>query len=457
MRQISTLILVVMGFVALATGCAQGSSASQTIESGGVTRSYLLYQPANLPSGEVPLVIGLHGAGPGGGPLPFENGNGFDQLADQDGFIVAYPAALGTTPSTGALWHMGCCDATQNSSDDVEFINALIDHLVATANVDSRRVYVIGFSVGAAMAYRMGCESDKVAGVGSVGGWERLSVACHPSHPVSVYEIHGTADSYNGSCGEGTTSNEDCLDGFGTPGYSPSVHQVNEQWRAADQCPATATTQVLGAVTRETWEPCGGSSGVRLDTIQNGGHCWPTQTTCGNFSGSAALWDFLSAHPLSFRPGEGEGPGEEEPGEEEPGEEEVPPGEEEPGEEEAPGEEVPPAEEEVPPGEEVHGEQPKRGDGGPPGASAVTTGAHSPTSSGRQSHLTCTVPKLRGLHLGAARRVARRAGCVIGPVHRRMRSKRAGGLIVRWQSLRTGSVHKAHTKIAVGVRRARGH
>lgn len=424
MRQTFSLILLVMGFVALASGCAHGSpSTSQTIESGGVTRDYLLYQPANLPSGEVPLVIGLHGAGPGGGAQPFENGNGFDQLADQDGFVVAYPEALGSTPTEGAVWHMGCCDATQESSDDVEFIEALIGHLVATDNVDPRQVYVVGFSVGAAMAYRVGCESNKVAGVGSVGGWERLSVACHPSHPVSVYEIHGTADSYDGKCGEHTTSDEACYPGgFGTLGYSPSVRHVNEQWRAADNCPATPpTTQTpVPGVTRETWGPCGGGSAIRLDTIQNGGHCWPTQTTCGNYGGSAALWAFLSAHPLPFRPGE-EPPDEEE---------ELPPDEEE---------ELPP-DEEVPPKEEL----PPPGGGGPPDPVAVTP----------DSATACTVPNLRGRHLDDARRVARHAGCRIGHVHRTgdaSGANTASALIVRWQSLRSGTVRDAETRVAVMV------
>ena len=307
-RRVCSAVLAVV-LVATATGCASdrgpaqaSASTTQTITSNGVSRTYLLYQPANLPAGPVPLMVALHG-GTSPSPGGMESLTGFDSLADEQGFLVAYPA------SQSGGWHIGCCTAARSSPDDLEFIDDMIGHLVATDNVDPDRVYVTGFSVGAYMAYRMACESPDVAGVGSTGGSEILSTPCAPDHPVAVFEIHGTQDYYGGSCGGTSQSDEACQGAVGTSGYEPSVQEVNEQWRGTDACPATDSTQAFGSVTQDIWDPCEGGSGVRLDTIQEGGHCWPTPTTCGNFSASTAFWGFLSAHSLAapFAPGPGKG------------------------------------------------------------------------------------------------------------------------------------------------------
>ena len=141
-----------------------------------------------------------------------------------------------------------------------------------------------------------------VAGAGSAGGSEILSTPCAPQHPVSIFEIHGNKDFYGGSCGGQTESDAECPDGFGTTGYEPSVEQVDEQWRGIDGCPATGATQSFGTIAEQTWGPCEGESGVRLDTNEGGKHCWPTPTTCGDFSASEAFWDFLSAHRLASAP-----------------------------------------------------------------------------------------------------------------------------------------------------------
>ena len=408
---ISLLVLV-----AVASGSAADSSlasTTQTITSNGVSRTYLLYQPANLPAGPVPLMVALHG-GTSPSPGGMESLTGFDSLADEQGFLVAYPA------SQSGGWHIGCCTAARSSPDDLEFIDDMIGHLVATDNVDPDRVYVTGFSVGAYMAYRMACESPDVAGVGSTGGSEILSTPCAPDHPVAVFEIHGTQDYYGGSCGGTSQSDEACQGAVGTSGYEPSVQEVNEQWRGTDACPATDSTQAFGSVTQDIWDPCEGGSGVRLDTIQEGGHCWPTPTTCGNFSASTAFWGFLSAHSLAAPP--------EEPGGEEPPAEEEPQGEPGPGEEPQPGDRNPTT------------DRPSAGAGqtaGPP------PGEDPPRAS-------CVVPDLRGRHLAAARRLAHRRGCDVGHV-RRMGSSADDELVVRWQSLRSGTVHAARSKVGLVV------
>jgi polyhydroxybutyrate depolymerase len=411
--------LLAVACAGLASSCATSvtgaaPATSQTIVSGGVTRTYLLYEPASLPGGKVALMVALHAGYSSAAGM--ESLTGFDALAHKDGFIAAYPEA------ESGIWHLGCCNAERANPDDVEFISALIDHLVSTANVDPNRVYATGFSVGAGMAYRLACElSSKVVGMGSVGGYEYLSKPCAPEHPVTIYEIHGTKDYYGGSCGGTTQTDEGC--GFGEPGYIPSVLQLNAQWLGADGCPSTAATTSFGAISEQTWEPCRGGSGVRLDTIENGTHCWPTSTSCGDFDAGLALWSFLSAH--SRPAGSGGGP---------------PPGEE------------------PPPGD---GSQGGGSSGsGPPGSQATWSGGEggspssdhsaspSPSTSSTKVAHRCRVPSLLRHTTRAARRLLLRGNCRLGTVSH-LRGARTGRLVVRSQRPAAGTLHPARTKVYI--------
>lgn len=411
MSRTSAAILLLGACIGLTAGCATSkteaaSSVTQTIVSGGVSRTYLLHQPTNLRAGErAPLMIALHAGGYNAGS--WETFTGFSSLADEKGFVVAYPEWHGTN------WDIGCCNSVESSPADVEFIGAVIDHLVASADVDPGRVYVTGFSLGGYMAYRLACELPAIAGMGDVGASEYLSIPCHPQHPVSIYEIHGTRDYYGGSCGGRTESDAGCPNAFGTMGYEPSVAQVNEQWRSTDGCAGTAATQIFGSVTEQTWEACLDGSGVRLDTLAETGHCWPTPTTCGDFDAGEALWSFLSAHSLAAGKAEEEKP--------KPGEEEKAKGKEE--EEEVKSEEEPKSGEEKEPrsgGENPSGQDTETGSSEPGPLAAASL--LSPTLGvGQGSAGSASAPRIQGS--ATSRRPSGKPAK--SPCERRVRSRHA--------------------------------
>jgi polyhydroxybutyrate depolymerase len=418
------LTLLAVVFMAIAAGCTTSkteaaSSVTQTIVSGGVSRTYLLYEPASLPAGKVPLMIALHAGGYSA--ASWESFTRLGALADEKGFIVAYPEWQ------GGNWDIGCCNATLSSSADVEFIGVVINHLVETADVDSSRVYVTGFSLGGYMAYRLACELPAIAGIGDVGASEYLSTPCHPKHTVSIYEIHGTKDFYGGSCGGKTESDEGCPNGFGTSGYEPSVVQLNEQWRSTDGCPSTALTQVSSSITELTWEPCSDGSGVRLQTLGETGHCWPTPTTCGDFDAAEALWSFLSAHSRTADPVSEEPPPESPPS--------------------SPGG-----------GSGAGGGSPGGGSTGGSGSAAAPASTGStqiatpdlgpPDPAGSVTASRCHVPSLLGHSATEARKLVLRGGCAVGSVSRPKRSISSRQLlVVRSQRPAAGTVHAAKTRV----------
>ncbi len=109
----------------------------------GRARGYVLHVPRGLGGARrVPLVISLHAAGLWGAAQ--RDITRWDDVADREGFVVAYPSGEGHW--SPRVW------ATSSGPEmrrDVAFITQLIDTLVARHHVDPGRVYVNGMSNGA--------------------------------------------------------------------------------------------------------------------------------------------------------------------------------------------------------------------------------------------------------------------------------------------------------------------
>jgi poly(3-hydroxybutyrate) depolymerase len=199
----STLVVMLGGCVggghALGTPGSQPipvGQSTQSIDSGGVSRTFHLYRPQGLPDA-APLVVMLHG-GFGNGAQA-ERSYNWDAEADAGHFLVAYPDGL------NRAWNAGtCCGEPQHiNADDVGFLTAMVGAVEHEIPVDHARVYATGMSNGAMMALRLGCQTDTFAAIAPVAG--TLLTDCSQARPTSVLQIHGTADDrvpYNGGPGK---------------------------------------------------------------------------------------------------------------------------------------------------------------------------------------------------------------------------------------------------------------
>ncbi|MBV8788672.1 MAG: polyhydroxybutyrate depolymerase [Mycobacterium sp.] len=235
--------------------------SSQTIEAGGVSRTFDLYRPQGLPDG-APLVVMLHG-GFGNGAQA-ERSYNWDNEADNGHFLVAYPDGI------LRAWNAGsCCGEPQRTNaDDVGFITAMVGTIEQQIPIDRARIYVTGMSNGAMMALRLGCQTDTFAAIAPVAG--TLLSDCSGARPTSVLQIHGTADDrvpYNGGPGKAFTANGTArVDG-------PSVESVNATWRGIDGCGAPNST-TAGDVTTQI-AGCRDGRTVELISVAGAGHQWP--------------------------------------------------------------------------------------------------------------------------------------------------------------------------------------
>jgi polyhydroxybutyrate depolymerase len=273
---------------------------TRTLIHNGLDRSYILYVPTSINwDAPVPLVFVFHG-GTGNAQSAIVM-SGFNDVADQNGFMLAYPNGAGRLSDDKLLtWNSGdCCGyAQEKNMDDVGFVRAIVAELESMVDIDAKHIFATGLSNGAMLSQRLACEAaDIFAAVAPVAGTLNFP-QCQPSQPVSVIEFHGTADQhvlYDGGRGPDALVDVDFV----------SVQDSVEFWVTANECTTQAQTNSFDDIRHEVWVGCEAGTAVELYIIIDGGHAWPgggsgwpgsdkpTQT----ISASELIWDFFDAHP----------------------------------------------------------------------------------------------------------------------------------------------------------------
>ena len=162
----------------------------------GGDRPVTVHVPASYDASQpAPLVILLHGYTDHG--LSTDGWFRLAPAADARGFVYAYPD--GTIDSDGyRFWNAtnACCNFGKSAVDDVAYLTSVIAEIQAKLAIDPKRIAFVGHSNGGFMSYRMACDqAGLVAAIVSLAGATFADPAdCAPSEPVSVAQIHGTAD-----------------------------------------------------------------------------------------------------------------------------------------------------------------------------------------------------------------------------------------------------------------------
>lgn len=258
-------------------------------------RRYLVYTPASYPDQKktFPVVFNFHGSG-----MSMAEQMLYTQMnraADRHQFIVVYPLGLKQD------WNVGFGMSYVDGTDDIGFIEVLLDKLKQDYRVDSQRVYATGLSRGGFFALRIAAELPQLfAAVASVGAPMPEPVVQHHTRAgkVGVLLIHGTADqvvAYTGKP-DGYLSAEDSYkywlkhNGIGMAGTARRVIDSD----------ANDGTGVI-------WTEQGNSQySVALATVTNGGHTWPGAdpfnvglplgNTTRDMDANEVIWQFFAKH-----------------------------------------------------------------------------------------------------------------------------------------------------------------
>jgi polyhydroxybutyrate depolymerase len=201
------------------------------------------------------------------------------QVAKREGLAVVFPDGLNHAWADARTKAGPELRGPPAGTDDVAFITKLVEKLVADGTADAKRVYVTGVSNGGAMVMTLVCARADlfVAGASVIMNLtDETAVTCHPSRPLPMLIMNGTADPlipYEGGRG----SSYFAADGFW------STEKTVAFWRELNGCESddASVTDLpdkspsdQSTVTRIT-SRCPAGHDVLFYRINEGGHRMP--------------------------------------------------------------------------------------------------------------------------------------------------------------------------------------
>lgn len=283
------LWMCLMGQVSLASELRLGVGSAER-------RALMVNAP---PPGTLrPAVLVLHG-GRGSAQEQRER-TGFDEVALREGFMVVYPE--GTPWGRGFhAWNTGYLQRRQvGDADDIAYLDALIDLLIAQHGADPRRIFMTGGSNGAMMTLVYATKrAQRLAAIAPVVG-AMFSFEDQPARPLPILLIHGAADAEVPLEG-GMSRNPIVRSAQAAP--FKSLEQTAAFWRSVNRSQADAVSQSQGTVTTRTWAATPGGAVTSVIVDDAGGHGWPgtPAARAGNvpiqaFKGAERVWAFFKQH-----------------------------------------------------------------------------------------------------------------------------------------------------------------
>ncbi len=334
-----------------------GETVTEKLTVDDVDRKYLIHIPLGYDGKQrFPVVVLLHATNQDSDDM--SRLTHFDQIADKNGVITVYPSALhgrwnigahflerptspmspgrrpfgfpggypgggggypGGYPGGGGGYPGGNPGGQRPNappkhkeqgpvSNDVNYLNQVLDAVSLRYSVDASRIYVTGLSDGGFMAIKAGCSmADRVAAVAAVGAAMPRNFACLPARPVSVLMINGTSDPivrYSG----GSDKDADVS--------TLSVEETAKQFAKLDHCSEKPEQDKIspkekgGMETKvNTFTGCQDNSQVALYSIKGGGNTWPggeqyssdqdVGKTSNDINGDQTIWDFFATKKLA--------------------------------------------------------------------------------------------------------------------------------------------------------------
>lgn len=270
----------------------------------GGSRTYKLFIPGSYAGTPLPLVVMLHGCTQS--PDDFALGTRMNELAEEQGFLVAYPAQSALA-NVSRCWNWFNAADQQRDQGEPALIAGITRAVMRDFAVDANRVYVAGLSAGGAMAVIMGATyPDLYAAVGVHSGLAHGAASDMPTAFAAMRNGGRSPQPRNSSRISVPTivfhGDEDT-----------TVHPINgahvaAQAKGAARLHASVSEGVSAggvAYTRTIDTDASGRAMLEEWVVHGGGHAWSGGSAQGSYveplgpDASRAMLQFFRAHTLT--------------------------------------------------------------------------------------------------------------------------------------------------------------
>lgn len=278
------------------------------IQWGEYEREFYTYLPGNGKIGPyTPVLFVLHGGGGTALGTPGLTFGRFNELADQEGFIVVYPQGIEKQWNDGRQGDQ--TKTWREDIDDTGFLVNIVEEVSRMHTIDRSRVYTCGMSNGGFMSTRLICDRPDVFRGGAILTAtisEDYFPKCDPSASAAVLVMNGTEDKlvpYDGGPIKVLGKKR---------GVVVSTDDYLDFWQDKNQCKTKKPERTLpnlsddGTIVHVTeYEDCKSGGALVLYRIEGGGHTWAggKQYLGERFVGKTSrdivacdvIWDFFKA------------------------------------------------------------------------------------------------------------------------------------------------------------------
>jgi len=267
---------------------AAGAFTSHTHQGAQGSLAYKLYVPSSYRGQALPLIVMLHGCKQN--PDDFAAGTRMNRLAEQHGFVAAYPAQ-NQRANGGNCWNWFMTAEQQRDGREPSLIAGMVGDITQQLSTNRSKVFAAGLSAGGAMAVVLGSRYPEIFGGIAVHSGLPLGAARDVPSAFAAMRGHAADDASGAAPARGVRTlvlhgdaDKTVAASNGHAVVVQAVAGFERDGQALNAATPVVRTKNGRRSVRTDYVDASGLAMVRDWRVQGGGHTWFGGSRAGSYT-----------------------------------------------------------------------------------------------------------------------------------------------------------------------------